>query len=79
MVVPIATEPAFRAGSPAVLLESPSWVIAPYTSQPNFDLSPDGETFVMVKESEASGLPTEIRVITDWFEELRRLSPPSRD
>ena len=74
MVVPVATKPDFRGGSPELLLEE-RYALGPYTSHPNFDLSPDGTHFVMVKEGKGSALPTEIRVVTDWFEELKRLTP----
>jgi hypothetical protein len=35
----------------------------------------DGETFVMVDAGEESGAATQINVLLDWFEELRRLVP----
>jgi len=76
MVVPVATEPGFNAGSPEVLIER-RYVIAPYTSHPNFDISPDGKSFVIVKKSESLGPATEVRVIENWFAELGRLAPTS--
>ena len=38
-----------------------------------FDVSLDGQRFVMVKQSETGA--TQINVILNWFEELKRLVP----
>ena len=40
---------------------------------PNYDVSPDGERFVMVRYGEES-IPR-INVVQNWFEELKRLVP----
>ncbi len=74
MVVPVTTAPGFRARSPEVLIDRPN-VLAPYTSHPNFDIAPDGESLVIVKQREGLGPATEIRMITNWFEDLERLAP----
>jgi len=37
-----------------------------------YDISPDGQRFVMVKEE---GRETQIHVVLNWFEELKRLVP----
>ena len=39
---------------------------------PNYDVSPDGARFVMVKDDSASG---RINVVLNWNEELKRLVP----
>ena len=38
----------------------------------NYDVSPDGHRFVMVKDDSASG---RINLMLNWFEELKRLVP----
>jgi len=38
----------------------------------NYDVSPDGQRFVMVKDDSASG---RINLVLNWFEELKRLAP----
>jgi hypothetical protein len=45
-------------------------------SFPYYDVSPEGERFLMLKpvESEASA-PTQINVVLNWFEELKQKSP----
>jgi hypothetical protein len=41
----------------------------------NFDVSADGERFVMVKDESGSG---RLNVVLNWFDELTRLVPPKR-
>jgi len=36
----------------------------------HFDISPDGETFVMIGLSEDTTFTSEIRVVLDWLPEL---------
>ena len=45
-------------------------------SFPFFDVSPDGEHFLMLKpvESPASA-PTQINIVLNWFEELKQKAP----
>jgi hypothetical protein len=40
----------------------------------DFDVSPDGQRFLMIR-SESSSRPTEIRLVLNWFEDLKRLVP----
>ena len=46
-----------------------------YDLSPNFDIAPDGKSFVFVKADEEWGRATEIRLVLNWFEELKRLAP----
>jgi len=77
MAVDIATQPSFAAGKPRVLFEG-RYVPTPATS-PNYDVSPDGQRFLMLKpnEQEASA-PTQINVVLNWFEELKRRVPTEK-
>ena len=50
MAVDIATQPSFVAGKPRMLFEGP-YVPTPLTI-PNYDVSPDGQRFLMLKPSE---------------------------
>jgi hypothetical protein len=44
-----------------------------------WDLWPDGQAFLMVKDGEVKAQPvTEIILVQNWFEELKRLIPASR-
>ena len=76
MVVSVRTEPTFEAETPTVLFEgSYSYGRVGVTS--NYDVAADGQRFVMVKESsDAEERPlTQINVVLNWFEELKRLVP----
>jgi dipeptidyl aminopeptidase/acylaminoacyl peptidase len=74
MAVDIATQPGFAAGTPRMLFEGqyqPSPVVVA-----NYDVSPDGQRFLMLKPSEqAQAAPTQINVVLNWFEELNRRVP----
>ena len=52
MAVDIATQPSFAAGKPRMLFEG-QYVPTP-ASIPNYDVSPDGQRFLMLKPSRAS-------------------------
>ena len=71
MVVSIMMHPTFTAGRPSILFEANYergiWAL------PYYDVSPDGQHFVMIKETEAEA--REINVVLNWFEELKHLSP----
>ncbi|MEE8350321.1 MAG: hypothetical protein V3R94_12170, partial [Acidobacteriota bacterium] len=76
MVVSVRTEPTFGAETPTVLFEG-SYSYGRYDLTPQYDVSPDDQQFVMVKESSDAGERpvTQINVILSWFEELKRLVP----
>ena len=74
MAVDITTQPGFAAGTPRMLFEGP-YLPSPLTN-PNYDVSPDGQRFLMLKASEqAEAAPTQINVVLNWFEELKRRVP----
>jgi serine/threonine protein kinase/Tol biopolymer transport system component len=77
MAVDIATQPGFAAGKPRILFEGP------YEPPPipiaNYDVSPDGQRFLMLKPSESVGTaPTQINVVLNWFEELKQKVPTGK-
>jgi Tol biopolymer transport system component/predicted Ser/Thr protein kinase len=76
--VQIATQPGFSAGKPAVLFDRtyaasdfPATGIA-------YDVSADGQRFLMVKEIEQASSTAQINVVLNWFEELKRRVPASK-
>jgi len=75
MVVDIATQPGFAAGKPHMLFEGP-YQPTPITF-PNYDVSPDGQRFLMLKPSEQGAL-TQINVVLNWFEELKQKVPTGK-
>ncbi len=77
IAVEITTQPGFSAGKPKVLFEGP-YVPTPSTF-PNYDVSPDGQRFLMFKPSEqAQAAPTQINVVLNWFEELKQKAPTGK-
>jgi hypothetical protein len=42
---------------------------------PNYDVRPDGQRFVMVRDESASG---RLNVVVSWVAELKRVTPASR-
>jgi hypothetical protein len=74
MAVDIAMEPGFTAGKPRMLFEG-RYELARVPIA-NYDVSLDGQRFLMVKPSEqAQAAPTQINVVLNWFEELKRRVP----
>ena len=59
MVVPIETDPSFKAGSPRVLFEGRY-----INTGHDYDVSPPGDRFYLIQGGPA---PTEIRVIQNWL------------
>jgi serine/threonine protein kinase len=77
MAVEIATKPGFTAGKPRVLFEG-EYLPTPGTF-PNYDVSPDGQRFLMIKPNDAGdAAPAQINVVLNWFEELKRLAPTGK-
>ena len=52
-----------------------SYKYSRFRDMSNYDVTPDGQRFVMVKEGDQESEPPQINVILNWFEELRRLVP----
>ena len=42
---------------------------------PNYDVSPDGQRFLMVKDESSSG---RLNIVLNWFDELNRIVPAAR-
>ena len=68
MVVEVKTRGGLDLGTPKFLFERAS----PYS---RYDVAPDGERFIMVDTSVARAAPTELILIQNWSEELKRLVP----
>ena len=73
MAVEIVTQPALTASKPKLLFEGPYLLSA--GNLPAYDVSRDGQRFLIVKESQEEQPPTQINVVLNWFEELKRLVP----
>jgi hypothetical protein len=62
----------FRASRPRLLF---TWTYERSATRANYDVAPDGESFVMLNSGEGARAATQINVLSNWFEELRRLVP----
>src|SRR5215472_11352219 len=77
MATEITTHPLFFAGKPRTLF------IGQYQPSPspvpsaNYDVSPDGQRFLMIKAG-AEGAATQINVVQNWFEELKQKVPTGK-
>jgi Tol biopolymer transport system component len=73
MAVDIDARSGFVVGKPTQLFEKQE---AANFAGANYDVSPDGQRFLMLKpvEQEQAG-PTQINVVLNWTEELKRLVP----
>jgi serine/threonine-protein kinase len=78
MAVELATQPTFSAGKPKVLFEGRYFAIQPPLTGTAYDVSPDGQRFLMVKENEAATSRMQINVVQNWFEELKRRVPAGK-
>jgi Tol biopolymer transport system component len=75
MVVDITTEPTFKAGTPRVLLEG-AFQLRSGNIGANYSTSLDGQRFLVVQGGDAN--LTQLNVVLNWFEELKRRVPVGR-
>jgi Tol biopolymer transport system component len=69
MVVSVQADTTFKAEKPRLLFEG-SYRYNPTGVTSNYDITADGQQFVMVKEERS-----QINVVLNWFEELNSLVP----
>jgi Tol biopolymer transport system component len=77
MRVTIETTEDLVAQAPEVLFDS-AFAEGTFMIAANFDVAPDGKSFVMVEADEGWGRSSEVRLILDWFDEVLRLAPADR-
>jgi len=76
MAVRIETDPAFRSFDPVLLFDDSEYL---WTRPRGYDITRDGKRFVMVKyANEPWQAVTQITLIQDWFDELKRLVPSGK-
>jgi serine/threonine-protein kinase len=75
MVASVETQPTFKAETPRLLFEGyydGTW----FDLTSDYDISPDGQRFLMIKwQTEETSTPTQLIIVQNWFEELKRLVP----
>ncbi|MBM3312928.1 MAG: hypothetical protein FJY80_15645, partial [Candidatus Aminicenantes bacterium] len=78
MVVPIKTAGGFEAGKPALLWEGhfshgmSSSCGPPGVSSANYDVTADGQRFLMIKDNDQDVVSTKIVVVLNWTAALRK-------
>jgi len=77
MLVTVTTNPTFAASKPRLLFEKPYAMTHRPDAWQNYDVSPDGQHFLMVK-AEQELAATQINVVLNWFEELSAASLQQR-
>ena len=72
-----AVETKSTFGKPKLLFEG-HYETTIYTLLPNYDVSHDGQRFLMTKSSNQESVRTQLNLVLNWSEELRRLSPAGK-
>jgi dipeptidyl aminopeptidase/acylaminoacyl peptidase len=73
MAVHVETQPAFKAGTPRMWFPGQG-----YVGLGNYDIAADGEHLLMLKQEDTSTSPTELNVVLNWSEELKRRAPSGK-
>ncbi len=68
MVVNVETEGKLTLGQPRLLFEN-------LTLRQVYDVSPDSQRFITIEEGEPQSAPTQLILVQNWFEELKRIVP----
>lgn len=78
MAVDVTTQPVFNVSTPRVMV--PSAVTAPLSNGiDSFDVSLDGQHFLVHEQSSEAGQTVQINVILNWSEDLRHLNPVGKN
>ena len=79
MVVPIEMDPVFAPGTAQVVFEGPYMPPRANVISRNFDVAPDGDRFLLIKQGAVREGPEEsvpkMTVVLNWFEELKDRVP----
>jgi Tol biopolymer transport system component len=81
MSVRITPGATFSAGAPAKVLGRPYYLGLGLSSTRSYDISADGQRFLMLKQAATPDEPNEpatVVVVKNWIEELKRLVPSGR-
>jgi eukaryotic-like serine/threonine-protein kinase len=76
MTVEVTTQPSFSMGKPRKMFQGP--YVPTRATTPFYDVSPDGQRFLMLKPTEQAQAPTQINVVLNWFEELKEKVPTGK-
>ncbi|MEX0879184.1 MAG: protein kinase [Thermoanaerobaculia bacterium] len=72
MSVPARLGGELRVGQPTVLFEKPGLFALPFLEFRQYDVAPDGKSFVMIQLPDAQAPASVPILVTNWFSELER-------
>jgi Tol biopolymer transport system component len=79
MALDVTTQPGFSPGKPRMLFEG-QYLAQDWPQVGTlYDVSPDGQRFLMVKTTEQAFAATQINVVLNWFEELKQKVPTGKN
>ena len=70
MRVPVNNDPEFSIGAPEELFSGDLY----FTGILNYDISQDGQKFVMIYDKLDDTNSQNYKIVLNWFDELRRLA-----
>jgi len=76
MAVEIKTQPTLTVGKPRLLFEGYEINNQGNRLAANYDVTADGQRFIMLKSSDQQAATTQIIFVVNWFEELKQRVPP---
>jgi Tol biopolymer transport system component len=74
--VPVEAGREFTSGKPLLLFRAPHRRGSP--NSPDYDVSPDGSRFLMVRMGEDESAPRRLNVVLNWVDEITRRVPTGR-
>jgi serine/threonine-protein kinase len=75
MAVDVETKPTFRPSRPRTLFEGRNYGMTP--NGYSYDVAPDGR-FLMIRPDHAESGPAHVKVVLNWFEEVKRRVPGAK-
>jgi hypothetical protein len=73
MVVSTTADPELQVSQPELLFEGRYYPGLTYGR--NYDIAPDGQRFLMIKEGEPPPPSVQINVVLNWSKKLQKLAP----
>ena len=75
MAVAVTLRPEFSVASPRALFEGNYFELGRRDSPANYDVTSNGQRFVMIRNAEKQTAPTQLNVVLEWFAEVKRRAP----
>ena len=72
MVVPVELKPVFSPGKPQEIMDVSSYYF-PSDNADNYDITPDGKHFIMIKNSDTQEQLKSFNMIYNWTAELDKI------